>query len=61
MPADQRGSIRKTKNRHGVRWYKPDGRCAFKPGFRTRSEARPRLLSIESEPEHGTLATFTEQ
>jgi integrase len=47
VPADQRGSVYRTKTGFGIRWYTEDGVRRRRAGFRSRSAARHWFENVE--------------
>jgi hypothetical protein len=69
VPAEQRGSIFRTRTGYGIRWYGPGKTRRQKSGFATKREARrwweaevrPGLTGVEPEREPVTLSAFVAQ
>ena len=68
MPADQRGSVYKTGNGYGLRYYDTDGVRRRRAGFKSKSEARSWFANVEQPRMRGglvdeplTLAEFAER
>jgi hypothetical protein len=47
MPAEQRGSVYKTKTSHGIRWTDETGRRRRQAGFSSPSKARAWFRDVE--------------